>query len=111
MGIFVRNETKESEIVTTLEILDLYCAAYAHACGVRLLRVVSGEAGRCSFEFVDDGKASKCLGEWRQRKAFVSARDYAEALRLIKRLIFMSNRQNGITGEIGYESAQSTRTR
>jgi hypothetical protein len=71
----------------TLEIMDLYCAAYLHACGVRLVRLAPTDTGRVSFIFVDDGTASRCLGEWRTRRAFIDARAFAESLRLAKRLL------------------------
>jgi hypothetical protein len=97
-----------------LEIADMYCCAYLHACGVRLIRPQLTDWGRVTFLFADDGTASRCLGEWRARRAFCDARAYAESLRFAKRLLMATlntaslNAANGTIGEKVNANASAT---
>jgi hypothetical protein len=69
----------------TVELWDLYAAAYALAQGVPLVKVVHG--GWSVFVFDDaEGRASKALGEWGSGAAMVRAKAYAGAVRQVRRL-------------------------
>jgi hypothetical protein len=81
--------TKE-QVLKTLTIFDLYMAAYAVASGVTLLKVIPQPTGGwVTFEFDDsEGQASRALGEWSGGKAMVRAREYASAIRQVRRLTY-----------------------
>jgi hypothetical protein len=101
-------DVKANSQAETIEILDIYCAAYLMAAGQRLLSVTRIDV-RCIFEFDDaQGGGSRCLGVWKERRAFVSARDYAESLRAVKRITSIS-RQEAPKMKDSYDHGAETR--
>ena len=71
----------------TLELFDIWAAAYAVASGAKLVKIVPGDWTRYVFDD-STGQASKALGEWRTDRAYVSARALAVAYRQLKRNSF-----------------------
>lgn len=69
----------------TLELYDKWAAAYALTTGVKLVKVLPGEWARYVFDDTG-GQASRALGEWRQGKALVQAKAFAEAFRNLRRI-------------------------
>jgi hypothetical protein len=80
--------------MTTLEIYDIWAAAYALATGVKLVQVLPGEWARFIFDD-SSGQASRALGEWRTDRAYVSARSLAIAYRQLKRSSFNQQPSHG----------------
>jgi hypothetical protein len=92
-----KEKTMEEEIdqedtitMKTLEIYDQSMAAYAIATGVKLVKVIPQPTnGWVTYEFDDTtGGASRALGEWSCGKAMVRAREFASAIRQVKRLVY-----------------------
>jgi hypothetical protein len=75
--------------MSTLEIYDIWTAAYALATGVRLVQVLPGQWTHYVFDDTS-GQASRALGEWRTDRAYVSARALAIAYRQLKRQTYNS---------------------
>ena len=80
--------------MNTLELFDIWAAAYAVATGVKLVKVLPGEWTRFVFDD-SSGQASKALGEWRTDRAYVSARALAIAYRQLKRSSFNHQPSHG----------------
>lgn len=91
----------------TLTILDMYCAGSLLVAGAKLTKVTNN-GGITAFDFDDtDGAASRGLGEWRNRRTFVNAREYAQSLRAIKKLIYISRQTAPIIAENSNDYAAS----
>jgi hypothetical protein len=80
--------------MTTLEIYDIWAAAYALATGGTLVQVLPGEWARFVFDD-SSGQASRALGEWRTDRAYVSARALAIAYRQLKRSTYNHQPSSG----------------
>jgi len=80
--------------------------AFAVASGVRLLRI---EPEAWVTYCLDDtnGRASQALGLWRENRAFVNAKDYASALRFVKRVANESREPAHDKGEVTTDGNRS----
>ena len=72
---------------TSMEIKDLYLAGYLYACGLPFIGT-RREGRVCWFEFGEKSKCIELQSSFLSRKGMVSAKDYADALRTLKQIIF-----------------------
>jgi hypothetical protein len=70
------------------ETTDLNLAAYLRCLHYRLLDVLRGAGGRCTFIFTDRPSRQSDVGGYFDESGMVSALTYAEALRLLKARIY-----------------------
>lgn len=89
-----------------LESANQAFVAYALASGVRMVRVIPDD---WVIYCLDDseGKASRCLGLWRENRAIINAKDYASAMRRIREITKDSRKPAPIEGDFDYNGAQA----
>jgi hypothetical protein len=72
--------------------------AYAIAAGIRLIRVIPDDWVAFCLDN-HDGQASAVLGLWRDDHAIINAKQYASAMRLVKKLTNQSRTNTAPTRE------------